>query len=73
MSERSFSTLSKLKTYLRNTVGENRPNDLALMNIHRDIPISTTEVIDKLIAFQCRRLSLKIHLGNQVIISYHLS
>ncbi|XP_008185846.1 zinc finger MYM-type protein 1-like [Acyrthosiphon pisum] len=54
-SERSFSTLRRLKTYLRNTVGENRLNGLALMNIHRDIPISTAEVIDEL-ALQSRRL-----------------
>lgn len=54
-SERSFSTLRRLKTYLRNTVGENRLNGLALMNIHRDIPISTAEVIDGL-AIQSRRL-----------------
>ncbi|XP_050064205.1 zinc finger MYM-type protein 1-like [Aphis gossypii] len=54
-SERSFSTLCRLKTYLRNTVGENRLNGLALMQIHRDIPVSTAEVIDEL-ALKCRRL-----------------
>lgn len=54
-SERSFSTLRRLKTYLRNTVGENRLNGLALMQIHRDISVSTTEVIDEL-ALKCRRL-----------------
>lgn len=54
-SERSFSTLRRLKSYLRNIVGENRLNDLALMNIYRDIPISTAEVTDEL-ALQCRRL-----------------
>jgi len=42
-------------TYLRNTVGENRLNGLALMNIHRDIPISMAEVIDEL-ALQSRHL-----------------
>lgn len=53
-SERSFSTLRRLKTYLRNTVGENRPNGIALMQIHRCIPVSTAEVIDEL-ALKCRR------------------
>jgi hypothetical protein len=33
-SERSFSTLKRLKTYLRNTTCENRLNGLAMMNIH---------------------------------------
>jgi len=48
-SERSFSTLHRLTTYLRNTVEENRLNSLALMNIHRDnIPLSTAEFIDEL-------------------------
>jgi len=54
-SERSFSTLPRLKTYLRNTVGESRLNGLGLMNIHRDKPIFTAEVIDEL-ALQSRRL-----------------
>ncbi|KAE9542517.1 hypothetical protein AGLY_003378 [Aphis glycines] len=38
-SERSFSTLKRLKTYLRNTTCENRLNGLAMMNIHSDIVI----------------------------------
>jgi len=48
-SVRYFSTLRRLKSYLRITVGENKLNGLlALMNIHRDIPIFRAEVIDEL-------------------------
>jgi len=39
-SEKSFSTLKRLKTYLRNTTGENRLNSLALLNIHREIVLT---------------------------------
>jgi hypothetical protein len=35
-----FFSLKRLKTYLRNTTGQSRLNTLALMNIHRDIPLS---------------------------------
>jgi hypothetical protein len=38
--------LRRLKTYLRNTTGENRLNGLAVMNIHRDIVVTTDEIID---------------------------
>ncbi|GBN46771.1 repressor of the inhibitor of the protein kinase [Araneus ventricosus] len=44
--ERSFSSLRRLKTYLRNTTSEIRLNGLALLSIHRDIKIRD-EVLDK--------------------------
>lgn len=44
--ERSFSSLRRLKNYLRNTTGENRLNGLALMNIHYGIEIDANEVVD---------------------------
>lgn len=45
--ERTFSSLRRLKTYLRNTTSESRLNGLALLSIHRDIKISDEKVIDK--------------------------
>lgn len=45
-SERSFSTLKRLKSYLRNSTSENRLTGLALMSIHRSITIDTEEVIN---------------------------
>lgn len=42
--EKSFSTLKRLKTYLRNMTSENRLNGLGLLNIHRDIKISTDDL-----------------------------
>jgi hAT family C-terminal dimerisation region len=48
VSERSFSSLRLLKTYLRSTMTQTRLNGLALLYIHRDINVSMTEVIQEL-------------------------
>jgi len=39
-AERSFSTMRRLKTYLRTSTSENRLVGLALLNIHRNIFIT---------------------------------
>uniref|UniRef100_A0A2S2NV27 Repressor of the inhibitor of the protein kinase n=1 Tax=Schizaphis graminum TaxID=13262 RepID=A0A2S2NV27_SCHGA len=49
ISERSFSSLKRIKTYLRSTMGENRLNGLALLNIHPEIIINPEEVVDIII------------------------
>ena len=36
-AERSFSTMKRLKTFIRSTMGEERLNSLAVLNIHREI------------------------------------
>jgi hypothetical protein len=46
--ERSFSTLKILKTYLRNTMGEERYNGLALMNVHRGIQLYIGGVLNRM-------------------------
>ena len=38
-NERSFSTVRRLKKFLRSTMSENRLNGLASLNIHRDIEV----------------------------------
>jgi hypothetical protein len=45
--ERSFSCLKRMKTYLRNTTGQERLNGLASMNIHKDINVSVDEVFEE--------------------------
>jgi len=47
--ERPFSTLRRLKTWVRNSMGEERPTDLAMMNIHRDIHLGLDvgDIIDR--------------------------
>lgn len=47
-SEKSFSTLRRSKICFRNTIGENRLNGLAVMNIRRNLVISTEEIFNEL-------------------------
>lgn len=47
IAEYSISTLRWLKTYLRNNVGEQRPTELALINIYQNNKINIEEVINK--------------------------
>ena len=45
-AERSFFALKRLKTYLRNTMDQDRLTDLALLAVHNDVTISRVEVIN---------------------------
>nr|CAH7724065.1 unnamed protein product [Callosobruchus chinensis] len=47
VSKRSFSTLKRLKTYLRNRTGEDRLVGRALTSIHRNIDINADQVVDE--------------------------
>lgn len=58
-NERSFSTLKRLKSYLRNTMSEDRLNGLALLNIYRNFHISPEAVLDEL-AKTPRRLDIRL-------------
>ncbi|KAJ3649397.1 hypothetical protein Zmor_021144 [Zophobas morio] len=59
-AERSFSTLRRLKTYLRSRMTEDRLNGLALMQIHQDIAstMNAEEVLDIFSRKHKRKLSL---------------
>ena len=58
-SERSFSTLRRLKTYLRNTTGTTRMNGLALLNIYRAHSPCPGDVIDRF-SDSSRRLNMSL-------------
>ena len=45
--ERSFSTLRRLKTYLRNSISEDRLNGLALMSVYSEMIIDIHSVINR--------------------------
>ena len=48
-SERSFSTLKRIKTYLRNSMGEERLTGLALISVHgREIQLESEEIINEM-------------------------
>lgn len=60
-AERSFSSLRRLKTYLRNSTSESRLVGLALLSIHRDIDISDDQILDKFAnSRKARRLKLSL-------------
>ena len=44
-AERSFSNLSKVKTYYRSMMKQNRLNGLAIAYIHKDININPDEIL----------------------------
>lgn len=45
-AERSFSSLKRIKTYLRNSTGENRLNGLAALSIHREFNVHPEKIIE---------------------------
>jgi hypothetical protein len=47
-AERTFSSLRRIKTYLRPTTSESRLFGLALLSIHNDISVNPDEVVSKL-------------------------
>ena len=57
-AERTFSSLRILKTWLRSTMAEERLSGLALMYIHRNIPLNNKEIIEKWYNLCNRRIQL---------------
>jgi len=45
-SERSFSVMRRVKSYLRSTIGNERLSNLSLMNIHRHVQFDLNTIID---------------------------
>jgi hypothetical protein len=58
--ERSFSSLKRIKTYLRNSTGEARLNGLALLNIHRDKQIDKDIIINMFASIKRKAFRFKI-------------
>lgn len=58
--ERSFSTLTRVKSHLRNTMGQERLAALSLLCIESDVlrELDCTELIDDFAHFKCRRRHL---------------
>ena len=49
-SERSFSTMRRLKTYLRSSIGNERMAGLALLSIHKDRQIAREKIMNDFVA-----------------------
>lgn len=58
-AERSFSSLRRIKTWLRNNMTEERLSGLACINAHPDIEINIENVIDRF-ANSTRRLDFVV-------------
>jgi len=58
--ERSFYTLRRLKTYLRNTTGEQKLNGMATLNIHTGTEVKQDLVFDEMAKHPIRRIILKL-------------
>lgn len=59
-SERSFSCLRRLKTWLRSTMGEDRLVGLALLHIHRDLLLEPGKVINRYARTRKHRLDFAL-------------
>ncbi len=57
-AERSFSSLRRLKDYMRTTMTEERLNGLTMMMVHRDIEVNVSKVIDTFAARCPRKMEL---------------
>ncbi|CAN7942376.1 unnamed protein product [Ixodes hexagonus] len=58
-AERSFSSLRRLKTYVRSSTSNDRLLGLALLNVHRDIEVRPENVLD-LLCRERSRLQLNV-------------
>jgi len=58
-AERAFSTLRRLKTYLRSTMTSERLTSTSLLHIHLDIPCPVDDIIDRF-ASQGRRVNFML-------------
>ena len=56
--ERSTSALCRLKSYLRSTMKQDKLNALALLHVHRGIPVSSESIIDEFARRHPRRMRL---------------
>ena len=74
-AERSFSTLRRLKTYLRSTMKAHRLTGLALINIHREIKVDARKVLERFMQLRSRRKLWKLFLftNSFLLLPFYLS
>ena len=68
-SERSFSALRRIKTYLRTTMTQERLNNLMLLHVHQELidKIDLLEVAEEFVSDSKHRLSLFGHFVTYVL------
>ena len=70
-AERSFSALKRIKTALRSSMGTDRLTGLALLHMHRDVPLDISEVIDEFARCHPRRLQMSNILTDYYVLLLH--
>lgn len=55
--ERTFSSLGRIKNYMRSTMSEDRLNDLAILYIHT--PIDVDEIVNRFSRQKPRRMQME--------------
>ena len=65
--ERSISTLRNLKTYLRNTMVQDRLNGLAQMHAHREMELDLGKIIDLFANLHPRRMRMQLFKMNNFV------
>ena len=55
-SERSFSAMRRVKSYLRSTMGDERLSNLSLLHVHRHLNVDVDTAINDFISRKSRRL-----------------
>ena len=58
-TERSFSTMKRVKTYVRSTIRTERPSSLALMHAYRETPVNHGRVINNFCASKPKRFAFE--------------
>ncbi|KAJ8873098.1 hypothetical protein PR048_026714 [Dryococelus australis] len=69
-AERTFSTLKRIKTWLRTTLNEDRLIGLALQATHRDIKMNPDQVIDRFAMSGKDRLKFVLYIQCNALVDY---
>ena len=56
--ERSFSTLKRVKTFLRNAMTDERLSEMAMLSVHNQIQVDPQNVLDIMATSKTRRILL---------------
>ena len=71
-SERSFSSLRHIKTYLRTSMKQERLNHLMMIYVHKDKKIDFTESMKEFVLSKDNRLGIFLESFNIMIMSHYL-
>jgi len=57
-SERAFSAMRRINTYLRSTMEQDRFSNLSILNIEKDIEIDSVIILEQFTAINKRKMNL---------------